>query len=91
MKLICKLSDDDSFILEESKIINLNASKDFMYTFHSCHSVKGESPYTIIDGVKYHLYERHLNPDQFVTPTSYTDCFSESFSDSDEIHKHGWR
>ena len=35
MKLICKLSDDDSFILEESKIINLNASKDFMYTF-SC-------------------------------------------------------
>lgn len=33
MKLICKLSDDDSFILEESKIINLNASKDFMYTF----------------------------------------------------------
>ena len=33
MKLICKLSEDDSFILEESKTINLNSSKDFMYTF----------------------------------------------------------
>ena len=64
--------------------------KSFVSTFESCISVKGESPYTIIDGVKYHLYERYLNPDQFVTPTSYDDCFSSNFSDIDEIRKHGW-
>ena len=64
--------------------------KDFTQTFSSCNSVKGESPYTIIDGVKYHLYERYLNPDQFVTPTSYDSCFRSNFSDIDEIRKHGW-
>ena len=28
-----------------------------------------ESPYSIIDGVKYHLYERENNPDWFVSPS----------------------
>jgi hypothetical protein len=36
---------------------------------------KGESPYTEINGVKYHLYERASAPDYFVKPTLYLGCF----------------
>lgn len=53
--------------------------------------VTGESPYTEIDGTKYHLYERYLNPDRFIAPTSYTSCFTYTkLTDIDEIKKHGW-
>lgn len=47
----------------------------FRDTFSSCHGVEGESPYTIIGEVKYHLYERHLNPDHFAIPIEYYACF----------------
>ena len=50
---------------------------EFNGTFGWCYELTGESPYTIIDGVKYHLYERELNPDHFVKPASYEYCFAE--------------
>lgn len=53
------------------KVIN------FQNTFGWCYELEGESPYTVIDGVKYHLYERHLNPDHFVKPIDYLNCFAE--------------
>lgn len=48
----------------------------FNYCFNGCSKLTGESPYTIIDGIKYHLYEREKNAEQFVTPNSTTECFS---------------
>lgn len=47
----------------------------------------GESPYTIINGVKYHLYERVNNVDEFVAPSSYARCFycCGGLSDSESI------
>ena len=48
---------------------------DFYCTFYECYDFNGESPYTIIDGVKYHLYERVNAPDYFKAPTSYGRCF----------------
>ena len=50
---------------------------DFEDTFRNCYNFNGESPYTIIDGVKYHLYERVNAPDYFKAPTSYYDCFRD--------------
>ena len=44
--------------------------------FRNCHFLQGESPYTEIDGVKWHLYERADNPDQFVAPLDFTYAFS---------------
>ena len=59
---------------------------DFSNTFYCCYSVVGESPYTVINGVKYHLYERVDNPDEFVAPISYQVCFSGTgFSDKDQM------
>lgn len=48
----------------------------FHRTFGWCYELEGESPYTTIDGVKYHLYERHLNPDHFVNPLEFVNCFA---------------
>lgn len=49
---------------------------NFERSFGWCHELRGETPYTKIDGRKYHLYERHLNPDHFVTPMHFTYCFA---------------
>ena len=38
--------------------------------------MEGESPYTLINGVKVHLYERSLYPDYFDSPYSHDGCFS---------------
>ena len=56
---------------------------NFAYTFYCCYALTGESPYTTIDGVKYHLYERHANPDHFVPPIEYYGCFSGDYNISD--------
>ena len=48
---------------------------NFSTTFTYCYNMSGESPYTEIDGVKYHLYERVNAPDYFKAPTSYSRCF----------------
>ena len=51
---------------------------DFAYTFASCKALTGESPYTMIDGQKVHLYERKNYPEQFTAPTGFQDCFYDS-------------
>ena len=43
--------------------------------FLSCAKLTSESPYTIINGVKVHLYERYLYPQYFTAPTAYNSCF----------------
>ena len=55
----------------------------FMRTFEGCQSLTGESPYTEIEGVKYHLYEREFDPDHFMTPRSKSYCFSGCYQLSD--------
>jgi hypothetical protein len=59
---------------------------NFEWTFYGCY-LSGESPYTEIDGVKYHLYERCNAPDHFKTPTSYGGCFinGNNLTDWDSI------
>ena len=44
-------------------------------TFKGCSNFKGESPYTIINGVKFHLYDRYKDIEQFVTPKQKSGCF----------------
>ena len=47
----------------------------FGYMFYECTALTGESPYTLINGQKVHLYERKDYPDHFTAPTSTSDCF----------------
>ena len=60
---------------------------DFGKTFYRCNGLSGESPYTEVDGVKYHLYERHLLPDVFALPKITKQCFNgcKNLSDYAEI------
>lgn len=51
-----------------SSFDNNRKIKSFRQTFSGCYELEGESPYTIIDGVKYHLYERTLATDYFFKP-----------------------
>ena len=53
------------------------SSFSFTCTFHGCSALTGESPYTMIDGQKVHLYERANYPEHFTTPTGFQDCFYE--------------
>lgn len=43
--------------------------------FSGCSSLSGESPYSVIDGKKVHLYERGNYPDYFLNIASYSDTF----------------
>ena len=54
----------------------------FIQAFDQC-GLSGESPYTIINGVKYHLYERKYNEDEFVSPESFAECFGRNYELSD--------
>ena len=47
----------------------------FYCTFYGCSALTGESPYTMIDGQKVHLYERANYPEHFTKPTDVWDCF----------------
>ena len=49
--------------------------EDFAFTFACCNNIEGESPYTVINGVKYHLYEREKNPNLFAKPVFLHGCF----------------
>ena len=49
--------------------------KDFGATFWDLNDCWGETPFSLIDGRKVHLYERILYPDHFVTPEQFADCF----------------
>lgn len=58
----------------------------FGFTFSGCSALTGESPYTVVDGVKIHLYERENYPDMFTFPNGkkcYFECFG--LSDYDDI------
>ncbi len=60
------------------------------YTFGWC-PLEGESPYTEIDGVKYHLYERSENPIEFTVPAGNS-CFTGCTSlDDYEAIPETWR
>lgn len=48
----------------------------FATVFNGCGKMTGESPYTVINGNKVHLYERCNYPDYFVVPTRFNSCFS---------------
>lgn len=50
--------------------------KSFATVFNGCRKMTGESPYTVINGNKVHLYERCNYPDYFVVPTDFHACFS---------------
>lgn len=67
--------------------VNIFDNNRKVYSFETaflfCPNLRGESPYTIIDGVKYHLYDRYKIPDYFVTPLNFGDCFSGSENLSD--------
>jgi len=47
----------------------------FSETFDDCSALTGESPYTMIEGKKVHLYERADYPKHFTTPTDFWKCF----------------
>lgn len=44
-----------------------------------------DSPYTMIDGKKVHLYERIDYPDHFITPSYTASCFTDGWTDSNSI------
>ena len=60
------------------KLTNITGA--FLY----CTSLKGESPYTIIEGKKYHLYERNDAPDYFSPIINMKGLFYGSYSDLDD-------
>ena len=66
---------------------NCRKVTDFSRTFFSCSNLTGESPYTIINGLKVHLYERNNYPDDFMSVSSSTNCFlyCNKLSDSSSI------
>ena len=47
-------------LLDKCRKVNMT-----MYMFSGCSSLEGESPYTMVDGKKVHLYERSGYPDTF--------------------------
>ncbi len=55
---------------------NCRKATDFGGSFISCKVATGESPYTLIDGEKVHLYERANHTDIFAAPTNSTNCFN---------------
>lgn len=62
---------------------------DFDQVFAQC-KISGESPYTMINGEKVHLYERINYPEYFITPTSYTNAlypysYTNNWIDADQI------
>ena len=53
---------------------NNKAVTNFGKTFSGCSALTGESPYTVIDGVACHLYERDGHSD-FATVKTTAGCF----------------
>ena len=43
--------------------------------FYGCQSLTGESPYTLINGEKVHLYERQNHPTEFLESTNHNSTF----------------
>lgn len=64
--------------------------KTLTSAFEGCTSLEGESPYTIVNGVKYHLYERTAENEAasgFIAVTGSKQCFSgcTKLTDYDKI------
>ena len=61
---------DCSFItsIPASLFDNNRKIEVFSGLFSNCTSLKGESPYTVVEGKKVHLYERELYPELFEEP-----------------------
>ena len=70
----------DPAILDE-----LTQVTNFSCAFLECTALSGESPYTLINGKKVHLYERTNYTTYFKSPTSYSNCFYECKSLDDYL------
>jgi len=57
--------------------------QDFSSCFFDDTKLSGESPYSIINGQKIHLYERQKYTDYFVNPVRFTNCFEKTMGLSD--------
>ena len=55
----------------------------FYGLFHNCSALTGESPYTVIDGQKVHLYERANYPEHFTAPSNVQNTFRECYNLTD--------
>ena len=55
----------------------------FYGLFESCSALTGESPYTVIDGQKVHLYERANYPEHFTAPSNVQKTFRECYNLTD--------
>ena len=55
----------------------------FFGLFESCSALTGESPYTVIDGQKVHLYERANYPEHFTAPSNVQKTFRECYNLTD--------
>ena len=55
----------------------------FYGLFHNCSALTGESPYTVIDGQKVHLYERANYPEHFTAPSNVQKTFRECYNLTD--------
>ena len=66
---------------------NCTQVTSFNSTFGGCSALTGESPYTLINGHKVHLYERKDYPDHFTAPTLTSYCFQNctGLTDYNEI------
>ena len=65
--------------------------QNFALTFWGCWNLHGESPYSLVDSQKVHLYERIGHPDWFVTPIRHEGCFNmEGLEDIEAIREAGW-
>ncbi len=65
---------------------------NFSSAFYQCYALTGESPYSVIDGEKVHLYERSDHTDVFAKPSSTSKCFTSctGLTDYDDIPS-GWK
>ncbi|MCD8294359.1 MAG: hypothetical protein LUE27_03800 [Clostridia bacterium] len=61
------------------------------YAFMGCTAMTGESPYTMVDGEKIHLYERDNCPDEFSHISMHAKTFNEctNMADYDDLPS-GW-
>lgn len=95
----CRLATNFEETFRESRLTEIPASlfdgnrnaTIFRLTFFGCSHLECESPYTVINGQKVHLYERKDYPDHFATPTNHEECFYEgNLSDIEAIKAAGW-
>lgn len=71
---------------------NSKQIKSLIQTFAGCVNLEGESPYTVIDESKIHLYERNDGIGGFTEPQYIYFCFSECVKLSDYANiPNGWK